>query len=627
VIDQIGYWVLVVLGFGFLIFIHEFGHFLAAKFVGIRVVRFAIGFGPRLFGTNKNADHKDPAKRVRRTDYCICAIPCGGYVKMAGGEGEAEAEVTGASDEFPSKTVGQRALVILAGPFMSVVVAIPLLFGLFLAGMERPNSRVDTILPGYPAWETGLRRGDVVTGIKQQDGDSWTTIRLARELKYNSVLKDVVGDIDLRVERGGEEMIFAVTTRKDGLMGLGWGGTGSTFGYVTTTVAAVSEDIARKTGIEPGSTITEIAGRKVYTWDDVDDAVMVDPGKKVAIKFKSAGGGAHSSTLTVGSEKYWGLGIIANRPNIVRLVRPGFPAEKVLEPGDVVTAFDGQAVKNWPELKRIVMERASGGKHTLTFVRKGKEATADVTLEAGDNIGDVLGIAPEQYPVVEGPVPGAKAVIPAGVKLLTARDPKSARRPVKFKYRDNVHLLRLAGKEAKALALTIEHDGKKREVSVELVKATLGTAELGPRLDMTRAVEPGRPAAALGQAFVETGGWIVFAVRGFWKLITLQLPVDMLSGPVMILTATRFEAEAGAFRFFEFLVLITIHLGVLNLVPFPILDGGHVAFLIVEKIRGKPCSEKLMAGLMYGGMALLITLMIFVTGNDVFKLWQAFTGR
>lgn len=626
-IDQIGYWVLVALGFGFLIFIHELGHFLAAKFVGIRVIRFAIGFGPRLFGTNKSVDDKDPARRAPRTDYCICAIPCGGYVKMAGGEGEDEAEVTGAPDEFPSKTTGQRALVVLAGPFMSVVAAIPLLFGLLLAGMERPSSRVDMILPGFPAWETGLRRGDVVTGIKQRDGDSWTTIRLARELKYNSVLKDVVGDIDLRVERDGEEKIFAITTREDGLIGLGWGGAGSSFGYETTKVAAVPEEIARETGIEPRSTITEIAGRKVYSWDDVTDAVRGSPGKKIAIKFELAGGGAHSATLTVGSKKYWGLGIIANRPNIVRLVRPGFPAEKVLEPGDVVTAFDGQAVKNWPELKRIVMERVSAGRHTLTFVRKGKETTVDVTLEAGDNIGDVLGIAPEQYPVVEGPVPGAKTIIPVGAKLLTVRDPKSAKRPIKFKYRDNVHLLKLAGKKPDALALTIEHDGKKREVSVELVEATVGTAELGPRLDMIRAVEPGRPVAALGQAFVETGGWIVFAARGLWKLITLQLSIDMLSGPVMILTATKFEAEAGAFRYFEFLVLITIHLGVINLVPFPILDGGHVAFLIIEKIRGKPCPEKLMAGLMYGGMALLITLMIFVTGNDVFKIWQALTGR
>ena len=274
-IDQIGYGVLVALGFGFLIFIHELGHFLACKLVGVRVIRFAIGFGPRLFGTNKNADHKDPARRVLRTDYCISAIPCGGYVKMAGGEGEGEAEVTGAPDEFPSKTTGQRALVVLAGPIMSVLAAIPLLFGLFLAGMERPSSRVDTIRPGFPAWETGLRRGDVVTGIKQRESESWTAIRLARELKYNSVLKDVIGDIDLRVERGGEEKIFAMRTKKDGIMGLEWRGAGASFGYMTTTVAAVSEEIARETGIEPGSTITEIAGRKVHTWDDVGDTVSV----------------------------------------------------------------------------------------------------------------------------------------------------------------------------------------------------------------------------------------------------------------------------------------------------------------------------------------------------------------
>ena len=69
---QIGYWALVVLGFGFLILVHELGHFIACKLVGVRVERFALGFGPRLFG-----------RKLGQTDYCICAIPCGGYIAIA----------------------------------------------------------------------------------------------------------------------------------------------------------------------------------------------------------------------------------------------------------------------------------------------------------------------------------------------------------------------------------------------------------------------------------------------------------------------------------------------------------------------------------------------------------------
>ena len=110
-------------------------------------------------------------------------------------------------------------------------------------------------------------------------------------------------------------------------------------------------------------------------------------------------------------------------------------------------------------------------------------------------------------------------------------------------------------------------------------------------------------------------------------LVRGKLSLKMLSGPVMILTATRYQAEAGLGKFIEFLVIITVHLGIINLVPFPILDGGHLAFLAVEKIRRKPLSERVLATLMYAGMVVLIALMIFVTGNDIVRLVEMMGGR
>ena len=155
---------------------------------------------------------------------------------------------------------------------------------------------------------------------------------------------------------------------------------------------------------------------------------------------------------------------------------------------------------------------------------------------------------------------------------------------------------------------------------VELIPTQVGVLDASPRLDKCRVVEPGRPLAALSQACVETVEWIERAGRSLWMLVAGRISPKLLSGPLMILTLSRYQAEAGWMKFIEFMVIITIHLGVINLVPFPVLDGGHLGFLAIEKVRRRPLSEKVMAGVMYTGMVCLIALMLFVTWNDLAKL-------
>lgn len=145
---------------GVLIFVHELGHFLVAKWAGIRVERFSLGFPPKMIG-----------KTVGETEYCISWVPLGGYVKMAG-ENPDEEEVTGDPREFMSKTVGQRSLVILAGPMMNFVSAMVIFIAvLWLHGsdvVDPNNVVVGPVVAGSPAEHLGLKRGDVIVAIDHE---------------------------------------------------------------------------------------------------------------------------------------------------------------------------------------------------------------------------------------------------------------------------------------------------------------------------------------------------------------------------------------------------------------------------------------------------------------------------
>ena len=142
---------------GVLVFVHELGHFLMARRLGVRVLTFSLGFGPKIL-------------KVRRgdTDYCICAIPLGGYVSMAGMD---PAEARGASDEFLSKTKWERFQVLAAGPAMNVVLAILLMWAVLYQGTVVPvvgaasHPQVRDVVPGDPADLGGIEAGDVILAV------------------------------------------------------------------------------------------------------------------------------------------------------------------------------------------------------------------------------------------------------------------------------------------------------------------------------------------------------------------------------------------------------------------------------------------------------------------------------
>ncbi len=176
---------------GVMVLIHELGHFLAARYFDVRVESFAIGMGPRLFGIRRGD-----------TDYKICALPIGGYVKMAG---DSIGEPTGDPGEFLAKPRWQRLIIAFAGPLFNVLLAIALPVGLYMTHFERYTFWSQPAVVGYvqqdsPAEKAGLRSGDRIVELDGADTPDWQSVRLAEVAAVNKTAAVVFERDGRRVE-------------------------------------------------------------------------------------------------------------------------------------------------------------------------------------------------------------------------------------------------------------------------------------------------------------------------------------------------------------------------------------------------------------------------------------------
>ncbi len=182
-----------IIVFGLLIFIHELGHFLAAKLAGIKVHEFSLGFGPKLMSFSRG-----------ETSYNLRVFPLGGFVRMAGMD---PAEENCAVDErgFNKKTVSQRIGVIFAGPLMNFILAVVLLAVIFMVyGVpDMPTTRVQDTLPGRPAAAAGIMPGDVIVEIDGKRIATWDDLS-------KTVAASAGRKLNITVERGGERLTFQV---------------------------------------------------------------------------------------------------------------------------------------------------------------------------------------------------------------------------------------------------------------------------------------------------------------------------------------------------------------------------------------------------------------------------------
>ena len=247
---------------GFLIFAHEAGHFMFAKLFRVRVLVFSFGFGKRLFGFRKGD-----------TDYRVSLIPLGGYVRMAGDN--PEENVAGNQDEFLSKPKWQRFLILFAGPFMNVLIAIAFVAALAMVGTEQLVTKpiIGDVIANKPAAKAGLQTGDRIVRINNEAVDDFDDIRMIVSMNAGTPLL-------VEYERNGQRRTTTLTPEREesefgpvGRAGIGYG--------LEPVVGRVEPGSpAAAAGLRAGDRILSVNGKPVRALDDyaeTSDAAKTKP--------------------------------------------------------------------------------------------------------------------------------------------------------------------------------------------------------------------------------------------------------------------------------------------------------------------------------------------------------------
>jgi regulator of sigma E protease len=281
---------------GIMIFVHEMGHFLAARYFDVRVDAFAFGFGPRLFGFRRG-----------ETDYKVCLLPLGGFVKMAG---ENVGEPTGDPREFLSKPRWQRLIIVLMGPVFNVVLAVLLLAGLFMVRYERlafltEPPRLGYVETGSAAGQAGIREGDTILTIDGSPTPTWESVKWLEVAAAND-------EVVVTVERDGQRIDVPVMIGADPRTGVGDAGWSEA---APVRLEQVTPDLpAAKAGVQDGDILISINGEKIDSPRKVPAMIQAIGGNPATIEVLRDGR-VHTLELTPvfiefeGSDAAWRIGV------------------------------------------------------------------------------------------------------------------------------------------------------------------------------------------------------------------------------------------------------------------------------------------------------------------------------
>ncbi|MDB5388632.1 MAG: peptidase [Planctomycetaceae bacterium] len=648
------------LGLGFVIFVHELGHFAVAKWCGVRVERFSIGFGPVIWSFIKG-----------ETEYALSIIPFGGYVKMLGQDDidpneMASENVAKDPRSYTSKTVPQRMAIISAGVIMNMITGTMMFCTAFMMGLESVPSKVGGTSPGSPAWSAGIQPGDEITeidgykivtfsDIMRRVTLSWEKVDLRGVhhdgTEYHEIIVPFKSKDDFRSAIGVLQP-YSLTLNRDAT---------NTFLPVApgTTAAASGEFMG-------GDTVQEVNGTKVNDHFEFTKQMEQLRDKAVEVTVLRPSNTARHApadetpnlvTIKVEPNPVWSLGLRMDIGQI-SAIRKGSPADGQLQIGDRITHVETSKGKQAIgtdldplKLPKIIGE-LYGQKVTLHVKRERPDAdpeTKEFTVVPENRPGwsespfdddspmsiPSIGVACHVLHTVlsvdagsaadgvvkpKDQIKSATLTLPENVK-----NDKGGTKPIEIdfsKKRGWPYLFRaIQDCPLRTVKLKVASAGTEREVELKPKAAKNWNAiDRGFLFEVqVNFHRDDNIATAAGRSIAEARNFVGEIYLILYNLFTGRLSLFQMHGPIGIVGAAVKVSNQGFAPLLFFLAYLSINLAVLNFLPIPVLDGGHMVFLMYEGATGRPPNERVFMVLSYIGLAMLLMLMVTVLGMDILR--------
>ena len=326
---------------GVLIFVHELGHFLAARRLGVRVLTFSLGFGPKIFNV-KRGD----------TDYCVSLIPLGGYVKMAGDN--VEDPRSGKPDEFLSKTKWERFQILIAGPVMNIALAFVVTTVVLLQGTEVPAFEEETpvlggVIAGSPAAKAGLLRGDRILTAAGEKVATWNALNMAIGIRPEK-------DVTLTLERAGQPVTVSLQTTAETKFQIGAIGVLPDINPIIRS--AIPGDPADTAGLKAGDSVLAVDGERVILSSDLVKATSKNAGNLITITVRRNGQELQIPVTPVLRDNRGMIGITTSEPT--RSFQPGplqaisLSAQRTVEGSGLIFKTIGQLLTGQASPKQLM---------------------------------------------------------------------------------------------------------------------------------------------------------------------------------------------------------------------------------------------------------------------------------
>lgn len=662
----------VLIGLGFVIFVHELGHFAVAKFCGVKCEKFYLGFDI--------AGLRFCRFRWGETEYGIGIFPLGGYVKMLGQEDNparlreeierAKAE-GGQSSNLPSslfdprsflaKSVPKRMAIIAAGVIMNMIFAFLMAVAAFGIGVKQTPCVVGGVHPGSPAWQADLRPGDEILTIAGKEMPEFRDLKTAISL----------GDIDpekgvpVVVRRDGK-VLPPITVKPDNSLGAFFIGVAGGFTtrlmenqttwLVQSVRATAPGSAADRTGaFRNGDRIVRIDDVPISNYGQIDVILARKADKPITVVVerqvkKSKGrskGNTEQITIAVPPDPMRHLGMTM-KMGLVTAVQDNSPAQATsIKPGVHIVAPAGDPMTLPDRLRRqagktvdvAIQPKGTGPAETVkVLLREPIEMSPPATWlspVASSSLGVAYRVLNE-VESVEPNGPAAKAGLRPGdilVKATLIPPPKDVLKKLNFPQKEISFSFKEFPDAWPGLMTVLQ--GVAPSTQVELTFSRQGKEQPPQKLtpietdgwfnaDRGLLFEPitfQRKAKSVGEAFAlggeQTLSDLTVVFRTVQKLTTTtDVSPRNLAGPVTIFWMALGKADEGTASLLMFLAFLSANLAVLNFLPIPVLDGGLMMFLLYEGIRGKPADERVQAVLSYIGLLLILALMVWALGLD-----------